>query len=122
MLRSCHGTRNFSHASKPRRPWFDPGPVHVKFMTAKVAPGQVFLQVLPFSSVSIIETTFHTLHLNNNRTNSTNGRNLGTLKKSGGIPSVGQQETETYFHIVSKTSNAIRVFSLTLSSGILIYR
>jgi hypothetical protein len=45
-------------------PWyagFAPGSVHVGFVVDKVALGQVFLQVLRFSSVSIIPPPFSIL-------------------------------------------------------------
>jgi hypothetical protein len=38
----------------PQKPGFKPGSVHVGFVVEKVALGQVFLQVLWFSPVSII--------------------------------------------------------------------
>jgi hypothetical protein len=37
----------------PRRPRFAPGSIHVGFVVDKVALGQVFLQVLQFSPVSL---------------------------------------------------------------------
>ena len=43
----------------PRRPWFDPGSVHVEFMVDKVALGQVFLRVLRFSPISVIPPVLH---------------------------------------------------------------
>jgi hypothetical protein len=34
-----------------QRPLFNPGPVHVTFLVDRVALGQIFLQILPFSPV-----------------------------------------------------------------------
>jgi hypothetical protein len=39
---------------RTRGPEFDPGSVHVRFVVDKVALGQVFSPVLPFSPVSFI--------------------------------------------------------------------
>jgi hypothetical protein len=38
---------------------FDTGSVHVKFLVEKVALGQVFLRVLPFSPVNLIPPVLH---------------------------------------------------------------
>jgi hypothetical protein len=38
----------------PRRPGFAPGPINVGFVVDKVALGQVFLRVIPFSPVNIV--------------------------------------------------------------------
>jgi hypothetical protein len=46
----------------PRRPGFAPGSIHVGFVVDKVALGQVFLRVLPFSPASIIPPLLH-IHL-----------------------------------------------------------
>jgi hypothetical protein len=43
----------------PRRPGFDPGPVHVKFVVDKVTLGQVLPRVLRFSPVSFIPPVLH---------------------------------------------------------------
>jgi hypothetical protein len=43
----------------PRKPGFDPGPVHVGFVVVKVALGQVFPRVLQFSPVSFIPPVLH---------------------------------------------------------------
>ena len=44
----------------PRRPVFDPGPVHVRFMVDKVALGQGFLWVLRFCHVDNIPPMLRT--------------------------------------------------------------
>jgi hypothetical protein len=46
------GLRRLVAGLSPRRPGFDPGSVHVGFVVAKVALGQVFVRVLRFSSVN----------------------------------------------------------------------
>jgi hypothetical protein len=43
----------------PRRPGFDPGSVHVRFVVEKVALGQVFPRVLRFSAVNFIPPVLH---------------------------------------------------------------
>jgi hypothetical protein len=43
----------------PRRPGFDPGAVHVRFVGNKVALGQVFPRVLLFSPVNFITPVLH---------------------------------------------------------------
>jgi hypothetical protein len=43
----------------PRRPGFDPSPVHVGFMVDKVALGQVSPRVLRFSPVNLIPPVLH---------------------------------------------------------------
>jgi hypothetical protein len=43
----------------PRRPGFDPGSVHVRFVVGKVALGQVFPRVLQFSPVNFISPVLH---------------------------------------------------------------
>jgi hypothetical protein len=43
----------------PRRPGFNPGPVHVGFMVDKVALGQVFLRVLRLSPVNLFPPVLH---------------------------------------------------------------
>jgi hypothetical protein len=48
--------RSLAAGLSPRRPGFAPGWIHVGFVVDKVALGQVFLQVLRFSPVSI---SFH---------------------------------------------------------------
>ena len=45
----------------PRRPGFDPGPVHVGFVVDKVALGQVLPRVLRFSFVNFIPPVLHYL-------------------------------------------------------------
>jgi hypothetical protein len=45
----------------PNRPGFAPGSVHVGFVVDRVALGQVLLQVLRFSLVSIIPPSLATL-------------------------------------------------------------
>jgi len=54
-------------------PWmlrFDTGQVYMVFVVDKLALGQVFLQVLRFSPISIIPLTLHNhLHLNTKETN-----------------------------------------------------
>ena len=44
----------------PWTPWFNPSTVYLGFVVDNVALGQVFLQVLWFSSISIISWTLHT--------------------------------------------------------------
>jgi hypothetical protein len=44
----------------PRRPWFCPSPIHVGFVVVRLAPGQVSVQVFPFSSVGIIPPMLRT--------------------------------------------------------------
>jgi hypothetical protein len=44
----------------PRKPGFDPRSVHVRLVVDKVALGQVFLRVRPFSPVSVIPPMLHT--------------------------------------------------------------
>ena len=66
----------------PRRPGFDPSPVRVRFVVGKEALGQVFIQVLRFSPVSIIPSMLHThLRLHVVLTRMTNGRSMGTFQK-----------------------------------------
>jgi hypothetical protein len=66
----------------PRKPRFDPRSVHVRFVMDKMAVGQVSVQVLCFSLVSIIPPMFHThLQLKVALTRRTNGRSLGTFHK-----------------------------------------
>jgi hypothetical protein len=50
----CAMAQAVSHGFSPWRSWFEPGTVHVTFVVDKVALGQGFLRVRPFSSVSII--------------------------------------------------------------------
>jgi hypothetical protein len=42
-----------------RRPWFDPGSVHVGFLVDKVALRQVFPRVFQFSPVNFIPPVLH---------------------------------------------------------------
>jgi hypothetical protein len=46
--------RRLAAGLPPRRPGFDPGPVHVGFVVDKVALGQGFPRVLRFSPVNFI--------------------------------------------------------------------
>jgi hypothetical protein len=45
----------------PRRPGFDPGSVHVRFVVNKVALGEVFPPVLRFSPINFIPPVLHYL-------------------------------------------------------------
>jgi len=63
LCTSILGTQGLS----PRRPGFDPRTVHVRSVAEKMAIEQVFLQILQFSSVSIIPAMPHS-HLNLNIT------------------------------------------------------
>jgi hypothetical protein len=66
----------------PCRPVFDPRPINVRFVVDKITMGQVFLQVLRFSPVSIIPPTLHTnLHPHLALTRQTNVRSLGTFNE-----------------------------------------
>jgi hypothetical protein len=47
--------RRLAAGLPPRKPGFDPGPVHVGFVVDKVSLGQVFPRVLRFSAVNFIE-------------------------------------------------------------------
>jgi hypothetical protein len=51
--------RRLAAGLPPRRPGFDPGLVHVRFVVDKVALGQVFLRVLRFSPVNFIPPMLH---------------------------------------------------------------
>ena len=65
----------------PRRPVFNPRPVDVRFVMDKMTMGQVLLQVLRFSPVSIIPPILHThLHPHLDLTRKTNVRSLGTFQ------------------------------------------
>jgi len=66
-----------------RRPGFDLGPVHVRFVVAKLALGQGFLRVLRCYPVSIIPPILRThFHLQAALTRKTNRRSLGTFQKA----------------------------------------
>ena len=43
LVRAVPWLRRLVAGLSPRRPGFDPGPVHVRFVVDKVALGQVFL-------------------------------------------------------------------------------
>jgi hypothetical protein len=88
-----------------RRPGFYARSVLVRFVVDKVALGQVFLQILRFSPVSIIPPILHThLHLHLAITGRIKGRSLGTFqkamlfRKSG---SIGQGSAFTFFSLRS---------------------
>jgi hypothetical protein len=60
LQRPCHDSGWLVSGLSSRRPVFDPRLVHVRFVTYKVALGQLFLPVLQFSPVSIIPPMLHT--------------------------------------------------------------
>ena len=67
----------------PRWLGFDLGPVHVRFVVAKLAPGQGFLRVLRCYPVSVILPMHHThFYLQAALTRKTNSRSLGTFQKA----------------------------------------
>jgi hypothetical protein len=67
----------------PRRMAFHSRSVHVRFVTNKVAVGQVFLGVLRFSPVSTMPPMLHTgPHLHVVLTSRANGRSLKTTQKT----------------------------------------
>jgi len=67
----------------PRRPGFDLGPVHVRFVDAKLALGQGYSEYFGRCPVSIIPPMLRThFHLQAARTRKTNRRSLGTFQKA----------------------------------------
>jgi hypothetical protein len=72
-----------SYGPSPRRPDFDPRPVHMRLVVDNVALERYFLQVFRFSPVSIIPPMLHTnLHLHVAPIGRTNVRSLGTFQKT----------------------------------------
>jgi hypothetical protein len=57
-IRPCH--RRFVAGLSLRRPWFDPGSVHVGFVVDRVALRQVFLRVVGF----FLSISFHWCSIN----------------------------------------------------------
>jgi hypothetical protein len=74
---------------------FDPRPVHVRSVVDKVTLGQVFLQVLRFHPVSIIQPMLHThLHLYVAHTRRDKSAKPGNLPKSNALSEIGEHWRE----------------------------
>ena len=63
VLFSSERLRQLVAGLLPRRPVFHPRPVHVRFVMEKLALGQVFLQLLTFYHISIIQPALRTNRL-----------------------------------------------------------
>jgi len=80
-----------------RRPGFDSGPSHVRYVVAKVVLGQIF----PFSAVNITPTMLHSHHhLNTHSSIQKDERGSPEVSILHNVlPSNGEHWTEQYFHI-----------------------
>jgi hypothetical protein len=80
----------------PRRPCFDPGPPHVRFVVHKVELWQVFLRVLLSSPVSITPLVLHVpLRLSTAIIVRTSGRARAPCKQSSAVPYIEEALVRT---------------------------
>jgi len=101
----------------PRKAGFNPRSVNVRFLVKKnMALGQIFLQVIRFSSVSIISPMFHTHHLHVFLTRRTNERSLGTFQKSFFL--IGEHWIEKHFVFLALTWLTKIVLATNSDSGV----
>jgi len=83
----------------PRWLGFDLGPVHVRFVVAKLAPGQGFLRVLRCYPVSVILPMHHThFYLQAALTRKTKQPKPGNLPKSSAVSEIRDHWVEKDFN------------------------